>query len=78
MLRYIAILAVLMGMANTSTLFADETNNDSIAVRLAAENLLAAGNAGDIEAFKQFFHADNTVFGSDGVPRTIFKSDFAR
>ena len=78
MLRYMAILTLVLGMANTSTLFANDTDHDSSAVRSAAESLLAAGNMGDIEAFEQFFLADNTVFGPDGGPRSMFKSDSAR
>ena len=44
MLRYMAILALIMGMANTSTLFANEIDGDSVAVRSASENLFAAGS----------------------------------
>lgn len=78
MLRYMTILALVLGMANTSTLFANDINGDSSAVRSAAENMLSAGNTGDIEAFEQFFMADNTVFGPDGGPRSMFKSDSAQ
>ena len=77
-MRNMAILALIMGIANTSTLFANEIDGDSVAVRSAAENLFAAGNKGDIKAFEQFFLTDNTVFGPDGGPRSIFKADFAR
>jgi ketosteroid isomerase-like protein len=45
-------------------------------VRKAAENLLAASCDGKPDILSSFFLAENSVFGPDGGPRSVFNANF--
>jgi ketosteroid isomerase-like protein len=68
------ILLLLGSLAWTVPVSAD--NSDSVAVRTAAQDLLAAASAGDTENLNRFFLSENSVFGRDGGPRSTFNASF--
>lgn len=51
-------------------------NTDSVAVRTAAQDLLAATSEGDAKDLGRFFLSENSVFGPDGGPRSVFNASF--
>lgn len=73
MKRFLTLL-LLGSLAFTMPVLAEDI--DSVTVRTAAQDLLAAASAGDIHHLNRYFLSENSVFGRDGGPRSTFNASF--